>query len=202
MLSTFDIIITCLYGVWARGRALQSFVGRMFQLLQEEMNSQQPQYEQFIQCSLSILEKCDPASSDAQHINKHLDEINKSWDKVQGRLEEREATLKDTLAVSTQYYDVLQELTEWLPTMQEKMESLPVISTQADMVAEQKSQLKELSDDVEGQRPQVEKAAALCKQLVDSTKEGSIKFDLKNKLTNVEKPYNEICKKLGGWLEG
>ena len=167
------------------------------QLLQEEMNSQQPQYEQFLQASHAILEKSDPHSDGAKDLNRKLDEVNKSWDKIQGRLNERETTLKDALTVSSQFYDVLQALSEWLPSASERLEALPPVSSQTEVVAEQKEQLATLSKEVDGQRPKVDEAAALCKQLCDSTKEGSTKFDLKNKLAAVEKPYNDICKKIG-----
>lgn len=42
----------------------------------------------------------------------------------------------------------------------------------------------------------MEEVKTLCKQLCDKTKESSSKFDLKNKLMTVEKPYAEISKKL------
>lgn len=161
------------------------------------MNSQQPQYEQFLQASHAILEKCDPESDGAKEINKKLDEINKSWDKVQGRLDEREATLKEALQLSTKFYEVLQALSEWLPTVTEQLDKLPPVSTQIDGVAEQKEELKKISDDVEAHKPKIEEAATLCKQLCDSTKEQSTKFDLRNKLSSVEKPYNDASKKRG-----
>ncbi len=56
---------------------------------------------------------------------------------------------------------------------------------------------QKLSAEVREKQPEVESARRLCKQLVDATKESSTKFDLKNKLANVEKPYNELLKKIG-----
>lgn len=57
--------------------------------------------------------------------------------------------------------------------------------------------LQKLSNEVREKQPEVDSARMLCKQLVDNTKESSTKFDLKNKLANVEKPYNEMLKKIG-----
>ena len=46
----------------------------------------------------------------------------------------------------------------------------------------------------------IDKARTLCQQLCDSNKEASQKFDLKNKLTSVDKPYTEIGTKLGKFI--
>ena len=43
----------------------------------------------------------------------------------------------------------------------------------------------------------LDEARKLCKLLVDNTKESSTKFDLKNKLANVERPYTDLIKKIG-----
>ena len=113
-----------------------------FQLLQEEMTSQQPHYEQFIQCGLAILEKCDHESSEAQSINQQLDNINQSWDKLAKKLGQREAALKDTLDLSRQYYDVLQGLTDWTAEFGDKIDHLPPVGNQAEEIEQQKEKLK------------------------------------------------------------
>lgn len=50
---------------------------------------------------------------------------------------------------------------------------------------------------MKGQRKNVDKAHQLCKELCDMTKESSTKFDLKNKLANVDSPFTEVQKKIG-----
>lgn len=57
--------------------------------------------------------------------------------------------------------------------------------------------LQELSNEAEDKKPEMDEARRLCKQLVDNTKEPSTKFDLKNKLANVERPYTDLTKKIG-----
>ena len=54
-----------------------------------------------------------------------------------------------------------------------------------------------MKDDVLSKKPSVDKARSLCQQLCEANKEPSQKFDLKNKLASVDKPYVEIGKKLG-----
>ena len=167
------------------------------QLLQEEMTSHQPQYEQFQQAGYSVLDKCDAESDDTRRINEHLDTTMKHWDELSSKLEDREQSLKDILAVSERYYQLLQGLSEWLVPTTEKVDSLPPVSTQPEIIKEQKAEMQELLKDVAKRDPEVEEARQLCRQLSDSTKEPSTKFDIKNKLTNVDKPFQDIKKKLG-----
>lgn len=106
------------------------------------MNSQQPQYEQFIQSGLSILDKCDPECFEAEGINRQLDAVNKSWDKLTDKLAEREAILKETLDLSNKYYDVLQDMSAWLPEITEKVEHLAPVSSQPEVIEGQKQELQ------------------------------------------------------------
>ncbi len=59
--------------------------------------------------------------------------------------------------------------------------------------------IQALAAELKEKKPNVEQAKSLCKQLCDKTKESSTKFDLKNKLANVERPYNDMVKKIGKW---
>ena len=112
------------------------------QVLQDEHNTMQPQYEQFIQAGHSVLDRCDPDSKDAEEITKQLDEINDSWDSLQQKLGKREEGLKDMLKLSKKFYDVLQKLSDWLPDMSDKLDNLSPVSTQPEVIEQQKSELQ------------------------------------------------------------
>ena len=111
-------------------------------LLQDEMTSQQQQYENFIQSGLAILDKSDPESPDADTINKQIETINKAWDKLHNKLGERESNLKDMLGLSTKYYENLQQLSEWIPEVGVKLEMMPAVSAQPEVIASQRDALK------------------------------------------------------------
>jgi len=106
------------------------------------MTSFQPAYENFIQSGLSVLDRSDLNSPDADHVNREIESINKGWDKLQERLGEREATLHDVLDRSTRYYNVLQKLSEWAPDIGERLETMPQVRIQPETIAEQWQQLK------------------------------------------------------------
>ena len=112
------------------------------QLLEEEMTSQQPQYEQFLETGHAILDKTEHGSPDATRITTQLDAINHGWDKLHTKLGEREAALTDALDTSTKYYEVLQDLSEWLPTAADRLETMPPMSTQPEIIEEQKRDLE------------------------------------------------------------
>ena len=112
------------------------------QLLEEEMTSQQPQYEQFLETGHAILDKTEHGSSDATRITTQLDAINHGWDKLHTKLGEREAALTDALDTSTKYYEVLQDLSEWLPTAADRLDTMPPVSTQPEIIEEQKRDLE------------------------------------------------------------
>ena len=45
------------------------------ELMEEEMTSQQPAYEQFINSGVSIADKCEQESEDAEKINLQIEEV-------------------------------------------------------------------------------------------------------------------------------
>ena len=52
-------------------------------------------------------------------------------------------------------------------------------------------------DELNGKEKALDEARDLCKKLCDKIKESASKSDLKNKLTSVERPLNDISKKIG-----
>lgn len=50
------------------------------------MSAQEPVYEQFINSGQAIFEWCDGNTTDSSAISKHMDNITKSWNKLQGWL--------------------------------------------------------------------------------------------------------------------
>lgn len=111
--------------------------------MQDEMIAHQPQYEQFIQHGLAILEKTDTNTTDAEKINARIEAVNRGWDKLQSRLGERASALGDMQRLSTAFYDTLAELSDWLPGTVDAVENLPVpVGARPEVVAEQNDQLR------------------------------------------------------------
>ena len=59
---------------------------------------------------------------------------------------------------------------------------------------------QKFEEEVSDHQKDLDDARNLCKQLCEGIKESASKFDLKNKLTNIERPFNDLNKKIGEWL--
>jgi hypothetical protein len=55
---------------------------------------------------------------------------------------------------------------------------------------------QDLENDISGREKMVDELRNLCAQMCDKVKESSSKFDLKNKLSTVERPFKDVSKKL------
>lgn len=102
------------------------------------MTGQQPQYESFIQKGHSILERTQSNSADTASINAAINKVNVDWDRVQGRLAERESVLTAMHGMTTAYYESIQSLGGQLQAVIDRAED----SRRADTLAEQREQVK------------------------------------------------------------
>ena len=70
-------------GPMATEPAMVSSQLQQVELLEEEMGTQQPNYEQFINSGVAVADKCEQDSEDAEKINKQIEEVSGwSWDKI------------------------------------------------------------------------------------------------------------------------
>lgn len=83
-------------------------------ILKEEIAGQEPLYERLIQSGHSILDKCQPDSTDAAHISEKMAVISKGWDQLSSRLGERDKTLIAVEGMSAEFNETLQSLHDWL----------------------------------------------------------------------------------------
>jgi uncharacterized phage infection (PIP) family protein YhgE len=99
-------------------------------------------YNQFVQSGNTILEKSEPDSENAKKIGADLADVVDGWEKLQNQLKNREDSLKSLLGPASEYYDTLHQLNNMLPMLVDKMAELPPISSKADVIEEQKQQMK------------------------------------------------------------
>ena len=106
------------------------------------MAAQQAQHDNFIHSGVSSLDRCNPTPAEALEINRKIEEINKAWDKLQHKLSEREKGLHSMQDLSTQFYDHLQTMSEWLAEVGDTMDALPPVGNQPEVISEQKDQVR------------------------------------------------------------
>ena len=83
------------------------------------------------------------------------------------------------------------------PTM--PVRPIPVVTSSPEAIAKQRAQLQELEEGVADRERELTGARDLCAQLCDVTSETSTRFDLKSKLSSVERPLSDLRKQLGAF---
>jgi hypothetical protein len=94
--------------------------------LKEELKNEQGLYEQYIQRGHAILDKSDPESADAEAVTKRLDAVNASWDQLVVQINEREACLGNMMDATSQFFETLQILNDWLPVAGDDVDGMTV----------------------------------------------------------------------------
>ncbi|CAG5121104.1 unnamed protein product, partial [Candidula unifasciata] len=117
------------------------------QVLKEEFSAQEPVYEQFLNSGHAIFEWCDANTSDSAAVSKHMDNITKSWNKLQ--------ELQERFPEVTRAKDLCQQLCD----------STKDASTKADLRAKMAALDKDVSDTVK-------KLEARAGALEDASKAG------------------------------
>lgn len=96
--------------------------------MKEELKNEQGLYEQYIQRGHAILDKSDPESSDAEAVTKRLDAVNAAWDQLVVQINERETSLGNMLEATSQFFETVQTLSDWLPVASDDVDSMTVQS--------------------------------------------------------------------------
>ena len=71
-----------------------------------------------------------------------MEGIEKQWDQLSDKLSQREKSLQDALEVSKQYYDILEELSDWTADYGDQVEHLPIVPAQTDAIKQQKDKVQ------------------------------------------------------------
>ncbi|OWF34915.1 Dystonin [Mizuhopecten yessoensis] len=164
--------------------------------LQEEIHGQESLYETFIRSGHSILDKCEPDCKESSHISQKMDVISKGWDRIGSRLRDRAQNLTAVEGLSGELDLTLQTVGDWIADFSTRLEKIEPGAVSPMEHRAQMDFIQSLEAEVVKQKPMVEKAKELSKKVAENTKDPSTKAELKNKLAAVEKPLQEIEKKL------
>ena len=85
----------------------------------------------------------------------------------------------------------------WLPDAMTTFDALPAVTSSPDVIAKQLAQVRELEEGVVERECELAGARDLCAKLCDVTSETSTRFDLKSKLSSVERPLADIRRQIG-----
>ena len=135
--------------------------------------------------------------TDYSRTHHSSSQLTKSWEKIQKKLHDRDTALTSLHSLSKRYRDSLQPAMAWLPDAITTFDALPVVTSTPEAIAKQRAQLQELEEGVADRERELTGARDLCAQLCDVTSETSTRFDLKSKLSSVERPLSDLRKQLG-----
>ncbi|XP_067862613.1 microtubule-actin cross-linking factor 1 isoform X16 [Heptranchias perlo] len=167
------------------------------QFMLKEFETRRPQYEQLNQAARGILcASGDVSPSDSQVRDQH-GAINDKWDKLTNQLNGRSSHIDQAIAKSTQYQELLQQLTDKVRSLGNKLNSQSVISTQPDVVKQQLEDTSEIRSDLEQQKEQIEEAQILCDDLSSLVGEQYLKDELRKRLDAVLMPFNGLEERAG-----
>ncbi|XP_055390517.1 dystonin isoform X45 [Condylostylus longicornis] len=190
-LNSKERMLTVLGPISSDPRMVQSQVQQV-QVLREEFRTQQPQLNHLQDVGHAVLDHVKENSPEGQGVVKKLREIQKKWDDLVGRLDERANSLGGAADSSKEFDAALNRLREALQNISDNLDALPIDKDHQENLRK----IENLERQLEGQRPLLadaeQAAAALCKVLSDPAS----KADVNNRVGALEKQYQALQKKL------
>uniref|UniRef100_A0A1I8PMG8 Uncharacterized protein n=1 Tax=Stomoxys calcitrans TaxID=35570 RepID=A0A1I8PMG8_STOCA len=190
-LDSKERMFTVLGPISSDPRMVQSQVQQV-QVLREEFRTQQPQLKHFQEIGHDVLEHLDADTPDASAVDKKLQDINKRWEDLVSRLDERANSLGGAADSSKEFDAAVNRLREALQQISDNLDSLPSDGDHQENLRK----IENLERQLEGQRPLLadaeQSAAALCNILGDPAS----RADVNSRVAALEKQYQALQKKL------
>ncbi|XP_075166809.1 dystonin-like protein short stop isoform X24 [Haematobia irritans] len=190
-LDSKDRMLTVLGPISSDPRMVQSQVQQV-QVLREEFRTQQPQLKHFQEIGHDVLDHLEANTPDANAVDKKLQDINKKWEDLVGRLDERANSLGGAADSSKEFDAAVNRLREALQQISDNLDSLPSDGDHQENLRK----IENLERQLEGQRPLLadaeQSAAALCNILGDPAS----RSDVNSRVAALEKQYQALQKKL------
>uniref|UniRef100_T1IVF3 Dystonin n=1 Tax=Strigamia maritima TaxID=126957 RepID=T1IVF3_STRMM len=163
------------------------------EVLRDELSGQQPQLNRLNEYGEAALDKCLPTSPDGRRINATLNTMNDHWNKLMAQLDERENNLEAVSGSNRDFYAKINQLQENLQKISDDFDNLGDIGPNKEL---QLNKLRNLEDQLENQRPLLADVESLGEELCNILEDSTSKNEIKSKLTNLEKTYNQLTKKI------
>ncbi|XP_055530747.1 microtubule-actin cross-linking factor 1 isoform X32 [Wyeomyia smithii] len=190
-LAAKERMVTVLGPISSDPRMVESQVLHV-QVLREEFRGQQPQLNHLQEVGNTVLEYLRDSPSEAQSVSNKLESVQKKWDDLVSRLDERAQSLGTAADTSKQFDAGLNRLREALQNISDNLDALPTDRDRQETLRK----IENLERQLEGQRPllaDLEAAGeALCRVLSDPAS----RADVNARVAAVGKQYQNLQKKL------
>merc|ERR1719412_1777970 len=161
------------------------------QAMKEEFVERQPTKDRFNDIGETVLEVA--GGSDGRNIEQKLDNVNRKWDELLSQLEERERALEAVSGPTRDFLNLSNKLSDNLSKISDDLDDIAV--SKAD--AEQKLKaLTGVAQNLDNQRPLFSEVMALGEHLMEILTDPASKSEIKGKMGQVERQFNNCQKKL------
>ncbi|XP_050079909.1 dystonin isoform X26 [Anopheles maculipalpis] len=190
-LAAKERMLTVLGPISSDPRMVQSQVQQV-QVLREEFRGQQPQLNHLQEVGNAVLEQLRESSPEGQAVSTKLRNLQKKWDDLVARLDERAQSLGAAADSSKEFDAGLNRLREALQTISDNLDSLPTDRDHQETLRK----IENLERQLEGQRPLLADSEAAAETLCRVLSDPVSRADVNARVTAVGKQYQTLQKKL------
>nr|CAH0108172.1 unnamed protein product [Daphnia galeata] len=164
------------------------------QVLRDEFKAHEPEIQHLERLVNSIFENAESNSNDGRKVNEKLVSISVKWSNLRGRLEERKQNLDAAFRTSHQFYAYLGHLKDALQKISDNLEELAVENVYPEEILKH---LKDLQYQLEDKRHLIACLKTIGEQLCALLSDATLKAEVAQKLTHIDKMHAQLQKKLG-----
>lgn len=190
-LGAKERMLTVLGPISSDPRMVQSQVQQV-QVLREEFRGQQPQLNHLQEVGNAVLEYLRESSPESQSVSTKLKNVQKKWEDLVGRLDERAQSLGAAADTSKEFDAGLNRLREALQTISDNLDGLPTDRDHQETLRK----IENLERQLEGQRPLLADSEAAGEALCRVLSDPASRADVNARLGAVGKQYQTLQKKL------
>ncbi|XP_049292084.1 dystonin isoform X20 [Anopheles funestus] len=190
-LAAKERMLTVLGPISSDPRMVQSQVQQV-QVLREEFRGQQPQLNHLQEVGSAVLEQLRESSPEGQAVSTKLRNVQKKWDDLVARLDERAQSLGAAADSSKEFDAGLNRLREALQTISDNLDSLPTDRDHQETLRK----IENLERQLEGQRPLLADSEAAAETLCRVLSDPVSRADVNARVSAVGKQYQTLQKKL------
>ncbi|XP_023778459.1 dystonin [Cyanistes caeruleus] len=165
------------------------------QILLKEFDTRKPQYEQLTMAGQGILERPGEHPPSHETVKEQLAAVAQKWDSLTSQLKKRCDRIDQAIVKSTEYQSLLRSLSDKLSALDSKLSSSLAVSTQPDAVKQQLEIAKEMKEEIEREKKNINAAQALCEELSTLVGEEYLKAELTRQLDGILKSFKDIEQK-------
>ncbi|XP_030395113.1 microtubule-actin cross-linking factor 1 isoform X18 [Gopherus evgoodei] len=162
------------------------------QFMLKEFETRRQQHEQLNQAAQGILTSPGDDSPSSNLVRDELQGVNQKWTELTERLNSRSSQIDQATVKSTQYQELLQDLSEKVRAVGQRLSSQSAVSTQPDAVKQQLEETSEIRSDLGQLEEEIMEAQMLCDELSVLIGEQYLKDELRKRLETVALPLKGL----------